>query len=342
MRFTNGLRWKAVKVGGEVPVFLLKAGFFILTTMRTEPLHKIRANPRIFLLLSFCIHLFLISITAFLPTDLRGTRSSFHNIQITFLPQPLPVMAQEKKTQIKKTEELPSALLAQSEVKVTEIIDPLSHPSQIDKEKPINPSTLLFESQGLLRVDPEQHFFIPPSQEGFSAAERVNDLPVTETSLTSPSHTEVTLKRDENQFTLREPFTTNENPSISFSHFHPKESYGDLFPQTSSSETPRIAMKNSSPSNKEILVVQPRYADNPKPDYPNEARKKGYQGEVVLRAEVLSNGLVGKIEVKNSSGYEILDHSALTAVKQWKFAPAKKGENTVPLWVNIPIKFQLQ
>jgi protein TonB len=89
-------------------------------------------------------------------------------------------------------------------------------------------------------------------------------------------------------------------------------------------------------------MVQPRYATNPKPNYPNEAWKKGYQGEVVLRVEVLSNGLVGKIEVKKSSGYEILDHSALTAVKQWKFIPAKKEGNAVPLWVNIPIRFQLR
>jgi len=46
--------------------------------------------------------------------------------------------------------------------------------------------------------------------------------------------------------------------------------------------------------------------------------------------------------VKKSSGHEILDHSALSAVKQWKFFPAKKGENAIALWVNIPIKFQLQ
>jgi outer membrane biosynthesis protein TonB len=29
-------------------------------------------------------------------------------------------------------------------------------------------------------------------------------------------------------------------------------------------------------------------------------------------------------------------------VRQWKFVPAKKGETPIPLWVNIPIKFQLQ
>jgi TonB family protein len=87
---------------------------------------------------------------------------------------------------------------------------------------------------------------------------------------------------------------------------------------------------------------RPRYADNPKPIYPKEARDKGYEGEVVLRVEVLTNGQVGQIEMRKSSGYELLDHSALTAVKQWKFIPAKKGDVAIPLWVNIPIKFQLQ
>ncbi len=88
--------------------------------------------------------------------------------------------------------------------------------------------------------------------------------------------------------------------------------------------------------------ARPRYAQNPKPAYPQEAREKGYEGEVILRVEVLPNGRVGQIEVKNSSGYELLDRSALTAVKQWKFVPAKKGDTPIPLWVNIPIKFQLQ
>jgi protein TonB len=101
-------------------------------------------------------------------------------------------------------------------------------------------------------------------------------------------------------------------------------------------------MKNPSLSDGEILFVQPKYAENPKPVYPQEARQKGYEGEVILRVEVLPNGRVGQIEVKNSSGYKLLDRSALATIKQWKFIPAKKGEASIPLWVNIPVKFQLQ
>jgi protein TonB len=58
--------------------------------------------------------------------------------------------------------------------------------------------------------------------------------------------------------------------------------------------------------------------------------------------EVLPNGWVGQIEVKKSSGYEVLDQSAFAAVQKWRFIPARKGEVVIPCWVNIPIKFELQ
>ena len=85
----------------------------------------------------------------------------------------------------------------------------------------------------------------------------------------------------------------------------------------------------------------PKYAQNPKPDYPQEAREKGYQGEVLLRVEVLWNGRVGQIEVKRSCGYDMLDQSALSTVRQWIFTPARKKGVPVPCWVTIPIRFRL-
>jgi len=88
--------------------------------------------------------------------------------------------------------------------------------------------------------------------------------------------------------------------------------------------------------------ARPGYAENPKPLYPQEAREKGQQGEVLLRVEVLTNGRVGQIEIKKSSGYELLDRSALTAVKQYRFTPASKDGVPISSWANIPVKFQLQ
>ena len=89
-------------------------------------------------------------------------------------------------------------------------------------------------------------------------------------------------------------------------------------------------------------ISHPRHAENPKPLYPLKAREKGYKGEVLLKVEVLSNGLVGQIEVKRSSGHEILDQSALLTVRKWKFIPANKGGVAIPAWVNIPVRFELQ
>jgi TonB family protein len=89
-------------------------------------------------------------------------------------------------------------------------------------------------------------------------------------------------------------------------------------------------------------AASPIYGENPKPPYPLEARNKGYQGKVLLKVEVLPDGRVGEIELKESSGYEVLDQSALATVKKWRFIPARKGKVAIPCWVNVPITFQLQ
>ncbi|MDP3015773.1 MAG: energy transducer TonB, partial [Deltaproteobacteria bacterium] len=119
-------------------------------------------------------------------------------------------------------------------------------------------------------------------------------------------------------------------------------SLGNPVSSVNPSEKSWMTMKSPSLSESEIVFAQPRYSENPKPLYPQEARKKGYEGEVLLRVEVLSNGRVGEIEVRRSSGHEVLDRSAVAGVKQWKFVPAKKGETQVPVWVNIPVTFQLR
>ncbi len=120
------------------------------------------------------------------------------------------------------------------------------------------------------------------------------------------------------------------------------ESQDLTFRNSSSMEGFQRSAKLSSPPGGEIIFIQPSYGENPKPPYPPEARRRGYHGEVLLKVEVLSNGRVGEIEVKKSSGHDVLDRSALNTVRKWKFIPARKGETPVSLWVNIPIRFELQ
>lgn len=90
--------------------------------------------------------------------------------------------------------------------------------------------------------------------------------------------------------------------------------------------------------------VEVGYADynvNPKPDYPMIARRNGFEGVVLLRVFVLEDGTVGRIEMEKSSGYGILDKSALDGVKDWIFIPGKRNGTPISSWVTVPIRFQL-
>jgi protein TonB len=84
------------------------------------------------------------------------------------------------------------------------------------------------------------------------------------------------------------------------------------------------------------------YAENPKPNYPSIARGMGWQGKVMLRVQVSDQGLSDAVEIERSSGYDILDESALEAIKQWRFTPAKRGETPITSSVIVPIIFTLQ
>lgn len=83
------------------------------------------------------------------------------------------------------------------------------------------------------------------------------------------------------------------------------------------------------------------YQNNPPPVYPIRARILGEQGEVLLRVHIISNGRVDQIKVQRSSGYNSLDDAALEAVRDWRFAPARRGKQPVATWVLVPIQFKL-
>jgi len=84
------------------------------------------------------------------------------------------------------------------------------------------------------------------------------------------------------------------------------------------------------------------YLNNPQPDYPMVARRMGWQGKVVLKVEVLSNGLPGQVMVEQSSGREILDKAARRAVLDWRFVAARQGGKAVTQWFLVPITFTLE
>jgi protein TonB len=90
-----------------------------------------------------------------------------------------------------------------------------------------------------------------------------------------------------------------------------------------------------------ITYAHPIYRRNISPPYPLLARKRGYQGTVLLEVLVSKDGKAASIQLSRSSGYNILDRAAIKGVRGWLFYPAKRGNELLEMWVKIPIRFTL-
>lgn len=67
------------------------------------------------------------------------------------------------------------------------------------------------------------------------------------------------------------------------------------------------------------------------PVYPLASRRRGEQGEARLLVRLGPDGGILSVEVAASSGYPLLDASALAAVKRWVFSPRTPKELIVPV-----------
>ena len=83
------------------------------------------------------------------------------------------------------------------------------------------------------------------------------------------------------------------------------------------------------------------YYQNPKPRYPMAAKRRGMEGVVELRVMVDSSGKPVAIDLKQSSGFNVLDREATKAVWQWHFQPAKRAGMAVAGEVIVPVRYQL-
>lgn len=80
----------------------------------------------------------------------------------------------------------------------------------------------------------------------------------------------------------------------------------------------------------------------PNPEYPLKARRNNWEGVTVLKILIETDGLVGKVTVFQSSGYEILDKAAVKAVKRWRYRPVLKNGFAVTRQAQVRIKFVLE
>ena len=87
-----------------------------------------------------------------------------------------------------------------------------------------------------------------------------------------------------------------------------------------------------------VLPAMPddKFRNRP-PLYPAAAARRGEHGTVVVMIHVSENGLATGVDVVQSSGVEILDQAAVTAVGKWHFRPAMRDGRTIRS--DMPFRF---
>ena len=87
-------------------------------------------------------------------------------------------------------------------------------------------------------------------------------------------------------------------------------------------------------------VSMPKCEYCPDPEYSQEARKKKYEGVVVVMVVVTTEGKATDIQVFKGPGLG-LDEKAVEAVRKWRFKPAMKDGMPVAAKVPIECNFRL-
>ncbi len=80
----------------------------------------------------------------------------------------------------------------------------------------------------------------------------------------------------------------------------------------------------------------------PTPIYPEDPRKAGIDGSVVVEAEVDTTGQVIDVSVVSSSGTAALDSCAVLAAYSAKFSPARTRSGPVPARTPIAYQFRIE
>ena len=95
---------------------------------------------------------------------------------------------------------------------------------------------------------------------------------------------------------------------------------------------------SSNPTNNTSGNNKIRCQSCTKPDYPNNAKERGLEGEAKVAVDVDANGNVINVRLINSSGHPELDEAAKQAARNWKFDPSQSGKQAIPAKINFQIE----
>jgi periplasmic protein TonB len=88
-------------------------------------------------------------------------------------------------------------------------------------------------------------------------------------------------------------------------------------------------------------IEAPRLLKEVRADYTEEARQANVEGDVLLEIVVTHDGNVGDVRILRRLGSG-LDQRAVAAVRQWRFAPARRLGAPVDVIVQVSVEFKLR
>ncbi len=89
------------------------------------------------------------------------------------------------------------------------------------------------------------------------------------------------------------------------------------------------------------VVVPPRPLADAKADYPPDALEAGLEADVVLQIDVLADGRVGEVTVREAAGYGF-DEAATAAVKSMRFQPATVDGVPAAVRISYTYRFRVE
>jgi len=88
-------------------------------------------------------------------------------------------------------------------------------------------------------------------------------------------------------------------------------------------------------------IEPPKVRHHPRPHFPPGAIERGQQGPIVIQAIISAKGEVTQPLVFQDLGSATLAYSALEAVRQWTFEPARRDGKPVSVLYNLKIYLRL-
>lgn len=86
-------------------------------------------------------------------------------------------------------------------------------------------------------------------------------------------------------------------------------------------------------------VLEAKLMRSVDPVYPEQARRAGISGEVLLQATIDEKGRVSDVKVVR--GHRLLNAAAIEAVRQWQYSPALLNGNPMSVPTYVTLKFSL-